>query len=61
MLAELIGLLAPCPALRHRLSVLQQRTEVAELGKEEGVPFYSASPPPGSSEWEWELAATALI
>jgi len=35
VLAELIGLLARCPALRHRLSVLHQKLEGAELGKEE--------------------------
>lgn len=35
MLAELIGLLALFPALRHQLSILQQKAEVAELGKKE--------------------------
>ena len=35
MLAELIGLLALFPALRHQLSILQQKIEVAELGKKE--------------------------
>ena len=35
VLAELIGLLARFPALRHQLSILQQKIEVAELGKKE--------------------------
>lgn len=35
VLAELIGLLALFPALRHWLSILQQKIEVAELGKKE--------------------------
>lgn len=37
MPAELIRLLALFPALRHQLSILQQKIEVAELGKKEGA------------------------
>lgn len=35
MLVELIRLLALFPALRHQLSTLQQKIEVAELGEKE--------------------------
>lgn len=37
VLAELIRLLAPFPALRHQLSILQQKIEAAELGNAEGA------------------------
>lgn len=37
LLAELIRLLAPFPALRHQLSILQQKIEGAELGNGEGA------------------------
>ncbi|XP_025920778.1 active regulator of SIRT1 isoform X1 [Apteryx rowi] len=44
VLAELFGLLALFPALRHWLSILQQKIEVAELGKREGAILqYSSS------------------
>lgn len=35
MLAELLRLLAAFPALRHQLSILQQKSKGAELGREE--------------------------
>lgn len=37
VLAELIRLLAPFPALRHQLSILQQKIQAAELGNAEGA------------------------
>lgn len=62
VLAELIGMLALFPALRHRLSILQQKIEVAELREGGGGCHLTECPPPtGSRESEWEAAAAALI
>lgn len=59
VLAELIGLMELCPALRHRLSVLQQRTEVMQLRRRRWCHLtlhpHPQSAASGNGRWQQQL------